>query len=287
GGEESANLRGFRGDHVFRRGSIVRACGQGWAKRNDHSVRCARRSPAARSTEALFPSRSRGRRAVDTLFKIRYLRECTHATPLIGVASIHREGPGVAQREIDEFDRLEATHPHGVSAAQIVDFFAPRGVKLAQATFRKYVQLGLLPRSRRVGEKGKHRGSRGLYPASAARRIRLIKSLMDEGMTLEEIRGSFVFFRGQLDGVERSLEEPAWPASPAAKAGRPEQPEAPGPAEPRQRARTMSRKEMARQFRQQMAAGGLDPDLQALAAELEATRPKVRADCAVGPRPCP
>jgi Sigma-70, region 4 len=56
---------------------------------------------------------------------------------------------------------------------------------------------------------------------------------------------------------------------------------------PRQRARTMSRKEMARQFRQQMASGGIDPELQALAAELEATRPKVRADCAEGPRPCP
>jgi DNA-binding transcriptional MerR regulator len=94
-----------------------------------------------------------------------------------------------------------------VSAGQIVDFFVPRGVKLAQATFRKYVQLGLLPRSRRVGEKGKHRGSRGLYPASAARRIHLIKSLMDEGLTLEDIRGSFIYFRGQLDGVERSLDE--------------------------------------------------------------------------------
>ena len=113
----------------------------------------------------------------------------------------------MAQREVDEFERLEATHPHGVSATQIVDFFAPRGVKLAQATFRKYVQLGLLPRSRRVGEKGKHRGSRGLYPATAVRRIRLIKSLMDEGMTLEEIRHSFIFFRGQLDGVERALDD--------------------------------------------------------------------------------
>src|SRR5256885_13953891 len=113
----------------------------------------------------------------------------------------------MAQREADEFDALEAQNPHGMSAAQIVDFFHPRGVKLAQATFRKYVQLGLLPRSRRVGEKGKHRGSRGLYPASAARRIHLIKSLMDDGMTLEDIRGSFVFFRGQLDGVERSLDE--------------------------------------------------------------------------------
>jgi hypothetical protein len=56
---------------------------------------------------------------------------------------------------------------------------------------------------------------------------------------------------------------------------------------PRQRARTMSRKEMARQFRQQMAAGGVDPELQALMAELDAARPKVRADCGSGPRPCP
>src|SRR5438270_2854791 len=56
---------------------------------------------------------------------------------------------------------------------------------------------------------------------------------------------------------------------------------------PRQRARTMSRKEMARQFRQQMAAGGVDPELQTLMAEIEATRPKSRADCATGPRPCP
>src|SRR3954464_13099574 len=113
----------------------------------------------------------------------------------------------MAQREADEFDRLEQEYPQGLSAAQIVDFFAPKGVKLAQATFRKYVQLGLLPRSRRVGEKGKHRGSRGLYPAAAVRRIHLIKSLMDEGMTLEDIRRSFIFFRGQLDGVERLLDE--------------------------------------------------------------------------------
>jgi hypothetical protein len=56
---------------------------------------------------------------------------------------------------------------------------------------------------------------------------------------------------------------------------------------PRQRARTMSRKEMARQFRQQMAAGGIDPELQALMAEMEASRPRSRADCATGPRPCP
>jgi DNA-binding transcriptional MerR regulator len=113
----------------------------------------------------------------------------------------------MAQREADEFDALETQFPSGISAGQIVEFFVPRGVKLAQATFRKYVQLGLLPRSRRVGEKGKHRGSKGLYPSTAVRRIHMIKELMDEGMTLEDIRRSFIFFRGQLDGVERSLDE--------------------------------------------------------------------------------
>ena len=40
-------------------------------------------------------------------------------------------------------------------------------------------------------------------------------------------------------------------------------------------------------FRQQTAAGGIDPELQALMAELDATRPKVRGDCAEGERPCP
>ena len=44
---------------------------------------------------------------------------------------------------------------------------------------------------------------------------------------------------------------------------------------------------MARQFRQQMAAGGVDPELQGLMAELDAARPKARADCGSGPRPCP
>jgi hypothetical protein len=67
-----------------------------------------------------------------------------------------------------------------------------------------------------------------------------------------------------------------------------EQLDPPSAEEPhRQRARTMSRKEMARQFRQQMQQGGVDPELVALMRELEASRPKTRADCATGPRPCP
>jgi hypothetical protein len=65
----------------------------------------------------------------------------------------------------------------------------------------------------------------------------------------------------------------------------PEEP--PAPEKPRQRARTMSRKEMARMFRQQAASGGIDPELQALMAELDASRPKTRGDCVDGQRPCP
>jgi hypothetical protein len=63
--------------------------------------------------------------------------------------------------------------------------------------------------------------------------------------------------------------------------------ELPADDKPRQRARTMSRKEMARMFRQQAATGGVDPELHSLMAELDATRPKVRGDCFQGPRPCP
>jgi hypothetical protein len=63
--------------------------------------------------------------------------------------------------------------------------------------------------------------------------------------------------------------------------------ELPGDDKPRQRARTMSRKEMARMFRHEAAAGGMDPELRTLMAELDASRPKVRSDCEGGERPCP
>jgi len=37
----------------------------------------------------------------------------------------------------------------------LLDVFPPRGIRFSEATLRKYVQLGLLPRSVRVGQKGK------------------------------------------------------------------------------------------------------------------------------------
>jgi hypothetical protein len=54
----------------------------------------------------------------------------------------------------------------------------------------------------------------------------------------------------------------------------------------RRRSKTMSRKEIARELRRQRAFGLIDPELDAIIKEIEARRPRSRADCASGPRPC-
>jgi DNA-binding transcriptional MerR regulator len=98
--------------------------------------------------------------------------------------------------------RLRRQHAGGITSREVVRIFESRGARLSESTFRKYVQVGLLPRSRRVGRKGKHTGSTGLYPVEVVHRINLIKRMMAEGMTLEEIRGSFVALRNRLDDVQ-------------------------------------------------------------------------------------
>ena len=100
---------------------------------------------------------------------------------------------------------IEREFSRGLLAKQILDLFRPKGVRLSEATFRKYVQAGLLPRCRRVGRKGKHRGSQGLYPVESVRLINSIKKMMAEGHTLEDIKGSFVFFKNHIDQVEQGL----------------------------------------------------------------------------------
>jgi len=104
-----------------------------------------------------------------------------------------------------EVERLERERPTGITSREVVRIFEARGARLSESTFRKYVQVGLLPRSRRVGRKGKHTGSTGLYPVEVLRRINLIKRMMGEGMTLEEIRGSFVALKNRLEDVERGF----------------------------------------------------------------------------------
>jgi len=105
----------------------------------------------------------------------------------------------------NEIGRLERERAGGITSREVVRIFESRGARLSESTFRKYVQVGLLPRSRRVGRKGKHTGSTGLYPVDVVRRINLIKRMMAEGMTLEEIRGSFVGLKNQLWDVENGF----------------------------------------------------------------------------------
>ena len=110
-------------------------------------------------------------------------------------------------KELDEaaLARIEREHARGLTSAEILDVFASYGVRLSEATLRKYVQLGLLPRSVRVGRKGKHRGSQGIYPVSVVRQIQRIKEMMAESYTIEQIQREFLFMRSDLEQLERTL----------------------------------------------------------------------------------
>src|SRR5215831_7158045 len=113
-----------------------------------------------------------------------------------------REEELISEGELAEIERR---NPEGLSAAQIVEAFRVRGLKLSEATFRKYVQQGLLPRSRRVGRKGKHQGSLGLYPSTTVRRINVVKGLQAENYTIEEIQRQFLRFRDDIELVAQGL----------------------------------------------------------------------------------
>ncbi|MRG90635.1 MerR family transcriptional regulator [Polyangium spumosum] len=105
----------------------------------------------------------------------------------------------------DALERLEREHGQGITSAEILDIFAAHGIKFSEATLRKYVQLGLLPRSVRVGKKGKHQGSQGLYPATVVRQIQRIKEMMAQDYTIEEIQREFLFVRGDIEELERTI----------------------------------------------------------------------------------
>jgi len=106
----------------------------------------------------------------------------------------------------EDLSAIEAAHQEGLTSAQVVELFRTRAIRLSEATFRKYVQLGLLPRSRRVGRKGKHQGSMGLYPVATVRRINEVKRMMGESYTIEEIQRSFLRFRDEIEAVGRGLD---------------------------------------------------------------------------------
>lgn len=106
-----------------------------------------------------------------------------------------------------ELRQIEDAHVDGITAVQIVEIFTTRNVRFSEATFRKYVQQGLLPRSRRIGRKGKHRGSLGVYPAKTVRRINAIKRLMKDGYTIEQIQQQFLQFTDVIEGLEEGVTE--------------------------------------------------------------------------------
>lgn len=107
----------------------------------------------------------------------------------------------------DVLVRIETEHKSGVTSSQILQILASHGIKLSEATLRKYIQLGLLPRSVRVGRKGKHQGSQGMYPASVVRQIQDIKTMMAADYTIEEIQRQILFVRGDIEELERTLKK--------------------------------------------------------------------------------
>jgi DNA-binding transcriptional MerR regulator len=101
--------------------------------------------------------------------------------------------------------QLEREYAAGLTSVEILDVFASHDVSLSEATLRKYVQIGLLPRSVRVGRKGKHQGSQGVYPVSVIRQILLIKQMMAESYTIEQIKREFLFIRNDIEQLEQML----------------------------------------------------------------------------------
>ena len=100
---------------------------------------------------------------------------------------------------------LERQYASGLTSGDLIDVCAAHGIQLSEANLRKYVQLGLLPRSVRVGRKGKHKGSLGLYPARAIRQLVRIKEMMAKSYTIEEIRRDFLFVRTDIEQLEQTL----------------------------------------------------------------------------------
>jgi hypothetical protein len=127
----------------------------------------------------------------------------------VAIADSDRRGTAPARGLLDdrEIEEIERASPDGLTSRQIVDVFETRGIRFSEATLRKYVQLGLLPRSVRVGRKGKHRGSCGLYPSHVVRRVNAVKGMMAEDRTIEEIQRSFARFKDDIESVEKDLRE--------------------------------------------------------------------------------
>jgi hypothetical protein len=101
-----------------------------------------------------------------------------------------------------DFDRA---HPDGAMCQAILDFFGTHGVAISEATFRRYVKLGLVPRSVRIGRKGKHRGSCGLYPVGTAAQVNEIRRLTHGDVTIDDLVNSHFLFQKEIASADRQL----------------------------------------------------------------------------------
>jgi hypothetical protein len=104
-----------------------------------------------------------------------------------------------------ELTKLERERPLGLTSQEILLILSTLGQPFSEASLRKYVQLGLLPRSIRVGEKGKHRGSKGVYPVRVVRQILAIKDMMAHDFTIEQIKDRFLFLQGELEDLDHRM----------------------------------------------------------------------------------
>ena len=98
--------------------------------------------------------------------------------------------PAISKVTSAQLTALEEKHPEGLTLAQILGCLEHEGIHIAVATFRKYVQRGLLPQSQLVRREngGMHSGSQGLYPATAIRYLLEIRARRSAGETLAKIR---------------------------------------------------------------------------------------------------
>lgn len=148
--------------------------------------------------------RARARRSIDVVRSVAAHRRRSGGGESDAGSRATRPGGLLSEEEIAA---IETTYPEGITAVQIVEVFTSRGVKFSEASFRKYVQQGLLPRSRRVGRKGKHRGSLGVYPPKTVRRINAVKQLMNDGYTIEEIQADFLQYTDLVETLSEGFTE--------------------------------------------------------------------------------
>lgn len=105
-----------------------------------------------------------------------------------------------------EIRQIERRYSFGIRSATIVSIFRNKGERFSAATLRKYVQVGLLTKSKRVGVKGRHRGSSGLYPVYVVGMINEIKRALDKSATLDEIRLGPVGIMGELKALQKNVD---------------------------------------------------------------------------------